>query len=208
MAFSDFKNINMVLEKYPLRIKREQFIPDRASDVPAWFLENLDFVMKKRQVNENEFFACEVLIYPFLQEAWKRHVTLQLWIKQAIHDTAELSGEPDYLVSYIPNEAIRQMITTPLLAVVEAKQEKFSEGWGQCVAEMIACQHLNHAPQVPVYGIVTSGELWQFGKLREDVFTENAYPVAIENPVKILGALDYIFTECEQNIHAMGLANH
>lgn len=204
MAFSDFKHINMVLQKYPLRIKREQFIPERTIDISEWFAENLDFVMKKRQVNDNEFFACEVLIYPFLQEAWKRHPDLQLWIKQAIQDTPELSGEPDYLVSYIPNEAIRQMITKPLLAVVEAKQEKFSEGWGQCLAELIACQHLNDAPHIPVFGIVTSGELWQFGKLLDDIFTENAYPVSIENPVKILGALDYIFSECEQNIKAMG----
>ncbi len=62
MAFSDFKNINMVLEKYPLRIKREQFIPGHAVDIPEWFVENLHFVMNKRQVNDNEFFACEVLI--------------------------------------------------------------------------------------------------------------------------------------------------
>ncbi|MCP4402519.1 MAG: hypothetical protein GY801_35090 [bacterium] len=99
------------------------------------------------------------------------------------------AGEPDYLVSHILDEAIRHMIQKPMLAVVEAKQEKFSEGWGQCVAEMIACQHLNHASNVPVFGIVTSGELWQFGKLVEDIFTENTYPVAIENPEKILGAL-------------------
>ncbi len=69
------------------------------------------------------------------------------------------AGEPDYLVSHVPDEAIRHMIQKPMLAVVEAKQEKFSEGWGQCVAEMIACQHLNHASNVPVFGIVTSGEL-------------------------------------------------
>ncbi len=62
---------------------------------------------------------------------------------------------------------------------------------------------VNNVPDVPIYGIVTSGELWQFGQLVEDVFTENTYPVAIENPAKIVGALDYIFTECEQNIQAI-----
>lgn len=203
MAFSDFKNINMVLEKYPLRLKREQFIPDKEIDIPEWFAENLQFVMERRQITDNEFFACEVLIYPFLQEAWKHHAQLQLWIKQAIQDTPELSGEPDYLVSHIPDEAVRQIVQKPLLTAVEAKQEKFSEGWGQCLAELLACQHLNAAPHVPVYGIVTSGELWQFGKLAGDVFTENTYPVAIENPSKILGAVEYIFAECERNIAAI-----
>jgi hypothetical protein len=144
MPFSEFKNINMVLEKYPLRIKREKFIPDAIRELPDWFIENWNFALKKKQIDESEFFHCEAFIFPFLQEAWKRYPKLQLWSHQSIYYSDELSGEPDYLLSYIPDEVIRNMINKPLLAVVEAKKENFTEGWGQCLAELIACQYINN----------------------------------------------------------------
>ncbi len=51
-------------------------------------------------------------------------------------------------------------IVFPLLAVVEAKQEDFVKGWGQCLAEMVAAQKLNAGvtPQPTIYGIVTTGK--------------------------------------------------
>ncbi|MEQ9354020.1 MAG: hypothetical protein RIG63_25990 [Coleofasciculus chthonoplastes F3-SA18-01] len=45
----------------------------------------------------------------------------------------------------------------PLLVVVEAKQNNFIEGWGQCLAELIAAQKMNQNETQPVYGIVTDG---------------------------------------------------
>ncbi|MBC8228118.1 hypothetical protein H8E77_01055 [bacterium] len=200
MPFSGFKNINMVLEKYPLKIKREKFLPDTMLELPDWFIENLNFSIEKRQINENEFFYCEAFIYPFLQEAWKRHPKLQLWSHQSIYYSDELSGEPDYLLSYIPDEVIRNLINKPFLTIVEAKKENFTEGWGQCLAELIACQYINDDEHITVYGIVTSGELWQFGKLKENVFTEHTLPASIDNPGKIMGILDYIWGECEKQI--------
>ncbi len=200
MPFSEFKNINMVLEKYPLRIKREKFLPDAMLELPDWFIENLDFSIEKGQINESEFFYCEAFIYPFLQEAWKRHQKLQLWSHQSIYYSDELSGEPDYLLSYIPDEVIRNIINKPLLAVVEAKKENFTEGWGQCLAELIACQYINDDENITIYGIVTSGELWQFAKLKGEVFTGHTLPASIDNIEKIMGILDYIFGECEKQI--------
>ena len=200
MPFSEFKNINMVLEKYPLRIKREKFLPDAMLELPDWFIENLDFSIENGQINESEFFYCEAFIYPFLQEAWKRHQKLQLWSHQSIYYSDELSGEPDYLLSYIPDEVIRNIINKPLLAVVEAKKENFTEGWGQCLAELIACQYINDDENITIYGIVTSGELWQFAKLKGEVFTGHTLPASIDNIEKIMGILDYIFGECEKQI--------
>ncbi len=36
MAFSHFKNIQQVIQKYPLRIKREGFLPDTLIELPTW----------------------------------------------------------------------------------------------------------------------------------------------------------------------------
>ena len=200
MAFSQFEHVNMVLEKYPLRIKREPFLPDRAIEIPSWLAENIRFGLEKKQMNDNEYFYRETFVYPVLLEVWKRHRQLRLWSHQSIYYTEELSGASDYLLSYIPDTVIHHLITTPLLAVMEAKKENFTEGWGQCLAELIACQRLNDQPQMSIYGIVTTGELWQVGKLWGDTFTEHPFPFAIDNPNLIFGVLDWIFTTCEQEL--------
>ncbi len=200
MAFSEFKSISMVIEKYPLRIRRENFLPDAISELPDWFIENLNFAIEKKQFNDNEYFSCEAFIYPFLREAWKRYRKLQLWSHQPVFCNSELTGQPDYLLSHIPDDVISSLLSKPLLAVIEAKKENFTEGWGQCLACMLACRFLNKDEDITIYGIVTSGELWQFGKLRGDMFTEHLYPASIDNPQKIMGILDYIFAECERQI--------
>lgn len=59
--------------------------------------------------------------------------------------------------------------------VVEAKHNDFEQGWGQCLAELYAAQLLNDDAERSVYGIVTDGSFWQFGKLERDLFTKNSY---------------------------------
>ena len=55
------------------------------------------------------------------------------------------------------------MVGTPLIILVEAKKNDFDQGWGQCIAEIIAAQKINADTDFPVYGIVSDGTLWQFG---------------------------------------------
>ena len=98
-----------------------------------------------------------------------------------------------------------EVMSTPLLAVVQAKQQNFIAGWAQCLAAMIACQKLNDADEtleekdIPIYGIVSTGEVWQFAKLEKDVLRKHPVPASIENPEHLAGILDYIFGECEQH---------
>ena len=112
----------------------------------------------------------------------------------------KLCGEPDYLISAWREEVITKLVNTPILAVSEAKRQDFEEGWGQCLAEMIACQKTNQDEQLIVYGIVSTGIFWQFGQLENNIFTKNLNSYSIDNPQKILGNLDYVFAECERQI--------
>jgi len=48
-----------------------------------------------------------------------------------------LTGTPDYLIS-TKSELGKTVLGLPVLVVVEAKQNNFMEGWGQCVAELLA----------------------------------------------------------------------
>ncbi len=81
----------------------------------------------------------------------------------------------------------------PYLLLVEAKQDKFEEGWGQCLAEMIAAQRLNEDPQMMVFGIVSNSARWQFGKLEADIFTRNIILYSIQELDQLFAAVNYIF---------------
>lgn len=79
--------------------------------------------------------------------------------------------------------------------MVEAKQDKFEEGWGQCLAEMIAVQRIDNDFISDVFGIVSNGKIWQFGKLVANVFTQNKNLYIIQDLDKLFAAVNYIFQQ-------------
>ena len=189
MAFSDFQNIEQVIGQYPLEIRSENFIPDVALELPELFIENLNFSLEMRSVDESEVFFRENFIFPFLHQAWKRHRKLKLWSHRSLIYDRELYGEPDYLVSAVIEGVIDKLINKPFLAVAEAKKEDFTKGWAQCLAEMIACQKINEDESVVIYGIVPTGLVWEFGKLEQDIFTKHIFSYSIKDPNQIFGIL-------------------
>lgn len=200
MAFSDFKSVEQVLEKYPLILKREKFLPDVHLELPPWFLDNLNFALRRQAAQESEIFFRESIIFPFLQQAWKRHQKLKLWLNVPLFYSSELAGEPDYLVSLWPEGVISKLVNQPLLAVMEAKKQDFEGGWAQCLAAMIACQKINSTTPLTIYGIVTTGLTWRFGKLENNVFTEDLLSYSIDTPEKAFGLLDFVFARCEEQL--------
>ena len=88
----------------------------------------------------------------------------------------------------------KTVLGLPLVMVVEAKQNNFIFGWGQCLAELVAVQKLNQDEMRPAYGIVTDGESWQFGKLVGNQFTKHVTRITISELEKIFGAIGYIFS--------------
>jgi len=76
--------------------------------------------------------------------------------------------------------------------VVEAKRNDFVKGWGQCLAELVAIQKINDMPESAIYGIVTDGKLWQFGKLVQNLFTRNITVLTISELKKLFGAIGYL----------------
>jgi len=198
MKFSDFKSVKQVLEKYPLATKKEPFLPDVEFQPPDWFTGVIRFALEMQSEIENEMFFREYFIAPFIRQVWMRHTGLKLWINQYLAYKDELTGAPDYFAARRVEDVTHDLIGTPLLAVAEAKQEDFTAGWGQCLAEMIACQKLNDNDNIVIYGIVSTGIYWEFGKLEGSLFVKNLDAYSISDPAKVLGALDYIFEACEK----------
>ncbi|MCP4698549.1 MAG: hypothetical protein GY862_17120 [Gammaproteobacteria bacterium] len=206
MAFTDYINMGQVIKKNPVKVLNKKCLAENLDlSLPEWFIEDLNFSLSVKSSQENETFYEEFLIVPFLKEVWKKHPLLKVWSHWPLHYDKDFSGNPDYLISGIVKEQMYEVMNTPLLAVVQAKQQNFTAGWAQCLAAMIACQKLNDADEtleekdIPIYGIVSTGEVWQFAKLDKDILRKHPVPASIENPEHLAGILDYIFGECEQH---------
>jgi hypothetical protein len=91
----------------------------------------------------------------------------------------------------------------PYFLLVEAKQDKFAEGWAQCLAEMVAAQKLNNDLPITVFGIVSNGEKWEFGKLEDDKLTKTIQPYIIYQLDRLFAAVNYVFQECESQLNEL-----
>ena len=97
-------------------------------------------------------------------------------------------------ICHVGNVLGKTVLEFPLVIVVEAKKNDFEQGWGQCLAELVAAQKLNNEASRPAYGIVTDGELWKFGLLVGDTFVSNKEGYTVGDLPALFGALYFIFT--------------
>nr|WP_293103619.1 hypothetical protein [Okeania sp. SIO2F4] len=172
------------------------FINELEFSVPQTFRAELELLFTDGVVDNSEDAICENLIYPVLKEVWKMYrKKLTLWSHQTLTYDENLSGQPDYIV------AKRHPLTTvifdkPFFLVVEAKQDNFNEGWGQCLAELVAVQKINKDLEQTIFGIVSNGQVWQFGKFKGDIFTRNIISYNIGDLDKLFAVVNYVFQQC------------
>ena len=199
MAFSDFKAIPDVQEKFRITYAIDNLLgTEKIVNPSEQFLNELEFSMQHINVFVSEGARCETLIYPILREVYKGYADgYALWVKKPLVYDQTLSGIPDYFIS-TRSELGMLTVGTPLIILVEAKKNDFEEGWGQCLAELVAAQKINDDPDTPVYGIVSDGERWQFGKLVGDAFTQNRTSFSIDNLPALFGAMDAVFKAASQ----------
>jgi len=199
MAFSDFKTIAQVQKEYHIKYSEQDFIEYldlKPSDI---FIQEFDFSDKNMDIFTSEASRCENVIYPICREVYKTFVDkYMLWSHKSITYDAKLTGTPDYLFSS-KSELGKTVMGLPIVVVIEAKQNDFNEGWGQCLAELVASQGLNQIESDQkssvVYGIVTDGEVWQFGKLSSKLFTKNRTRITINDLDKIFGAIGFLLSQ-------------
>ena len=143
----------------------------------------------------NSEAAKTLLIDVLFAEIVPNHAPLKIWKSEPLESDV-LVGIADYLIA--PKRAY---VATPLLCVAEAKRDDFVQGRAQCIAEMVACRWNNTRDglEIPVYGIVSNGNDWQFYKLTpaSDVYQTALY--SLRSLPELLGILDYICAECARN---------
>lgn len=205
MSFSNYKNISAVLQEFQITYLETDFILETKFKVPEYFKNDIQIVMREGIVDNSEFAICENLIYPVLKEIWKSYCSkLTLWSHQSLIYNDKLSGFPEYILA--KRSSLGKVIfDKPYLLLVEAKQDKFDEGWGQCLAEMVAAQKLNENPELVVFGIVSNGKIWQFGKLTGETFTKNITFYSFQDLDKLFAVVNYIFQQCELQLDAQAV---
>jgi hypothetical protein len=102
----------------------------------------------------NEATRREILISPIVMEL-VHYTQAQLRIEYPVKVSNQLQGYVDYLLR-----------TQYCAIVIEAKQEDLTNGFTQLAAEMIALDQWPNTPAQPqIVGAVTTGTIWQFGRL-------------------------------------------
>ena len=189
MAFTDFKSADAVQKAYQIRYLERNFLPLTPKAPPAMFVQEFEFNRENFDIFSSEASRCEAVIYPILREVCKSFVRdYSLWSHKSISADDALQGTPDYMVAK-RSQLGKNVLDSPLILIAEAKQNDFTRGWGQCLAEMVAAQRLNGSTERPVYGIVTDAELWQFGKLTGSLFVKNIARATIDNLDEVFGTV-------------------
>ncbi|MGI2902467.1 hypothetical protein [Tolypothrix sp. VBCCA 56010] len=201
MAFSSYKTIGEVLKAFQVFYTEANFIVETAFNISNYFREDLELMMREAVVDSSEFAICENLIYPVLKEVWKQYLNnFILWSHHSLNFDEKLSGFPEYILAK-KSPLGKVVFDQPYFILVEAKQDNFEAGWAQCLAEMIAAQRLNGELEIIVFGIVSNGGTWQFGKLEKNVFTRNVTPYTIYELEKLFAAVNYVFQQCESQLN-------
>jgi hypothetical protein len=193
MAYSDFK-LQEVVKKFSLTINEKiNLFADTPEKEGS---EILNTVLKTNvplalAIN-TEKARSEMIIAPVLIEIkniFTEEISLFSGVDFNVEPEQGLNGVCDFIISKSPEQLF---ITSPVVTIVEAKNENIKIGLGQCVAEMIAAQLFNQKEGNyidAIYGVVTTGNMWKFLKLQDQVVYIDFSEYYIKDIKKILGIL-------------------
>jgi hypothetical protein len=119
---------------------------------------------------------------------------LAIYSGQRLDVDAELglTGECDHILALTPPVP---RLRAPLVTVLEAERGDIELGLGQCVAQMVGARLFNEQANSQVgslFGVVTTGEVWQFLRLQGATVTLHRERLFITGVGGILAALQSI----------------
>ncbi|TAD98891.1 MAG: hypothetical protein EAZ97_10235 [Bacteroidetes bacterium] len=181
MAFTSFTNLASVVKKYKLLYRENVCEFDLLHQAPASLHEEITLNRLEIPYQNSEIAIGETILFPILKAVWLEFKDfLTLWSHTALELDDILTGYPDYLLASKSDQG-KIILGTPFLAVVEAKKDDFTAGWGQCAAEMYAIQQLNKKTDLEILGMVSNGDYWQFAFLKENIFKKCKNNYTIDN---------------------------
>jgi hypothetical protein len=193
MPYSNF-TIKKVQNDFQIKIIENSGI---FSNIPSHEISNLlqetltENVPLATAIN-TEKARSELIIAPVLIEIRKlfnRQISLFSGIELNVDKEKDLTGFCDFLISQSSEQLF---LKSPIIALVEAKNENIMGGLGQCAAEMIASKIYNEKEGIivsKIYGVITSGNLWKFLRLEDNTLYIDLDDYVIKDITNIIGIL-------------------
>jgi hypothetical protein len=168
MPYSNF-TLKRVKEEFDLDVveNRDLFSTIEEVEVSNYLKTTLNYNVPLALAISTEKARSEMIISNVLIELKKLlndEIGLFSGINLDIDKDRDLNGFFYYIISKTSEQFY---LNSPIVAIVEAKNEQLTSGLGQCVAEMIASKIFNENEGNnldKIYGAVTTGNTWKFLK--------------------------------------------
>ncbi len=192
MAYSDY-TLSEIKEKFQLIIEAEtNLFPDvREEKISDFLSEILKENIPLALAIHTEKARSEMIVTPILIELRKvlnHRISLFSGVEFNVDKEKGLNGVCDYIISLSKEQLY---VSSPVISIVEAKNDNIKSGLAQCAAEMIASGMFNEQKGSQIktmYGIVTTGSNWRFLKLDDSLYID-VKEYYIEQLGKIMGIM-------------------
>lgn len=196
MAFQNFSFPQIIHDLELVLADADLFAAIAAPPVGAeFFAQVIEGVDLAKAIN-TEKARSEFIIAPILLELRRQHrgrFALFSGVEMNADASRGLNGVCDFVLARSPTQHV---LSAPLMAIIEAKNDNPRTGLGQCIAAMAAAQIINRGaaatPDAFVYGASTTGSVWQFLKMRGAEVSIDLHEYRIERLDKVLGILGHI----------------
>ena len=193
MPYSDF-TVKKVQEVFQVKLHETTglFSGLPKKEASSHLLETLKGNVPLAASINTEKARSELIIAPILVEIKKQHkgdLSLFSGVELTVDRDKDLNGFCDFLLS---RSSEQLYVRSPVVMIVEAKNENIMSGLGQCIAEMIAAGIFNEQEDKSIdrsYGVITSGNLWRFLKLEGQDVHIDLDDYGIKELSRILGIL-------------------
>ena len=184
MAYSDF-TLDDIKTKFQLLIREDTDVFAHVDGVEV--SETLQTILQEyiplALAINTEKSRSEMMIAPILVEfrrMARRQVSLFSGLEFNVDVQQGLNGVCDFIVSHSTEQLY---ITTPIIMIVEAKNENMKAGLPQCIAAMVAARLFNERQEHSIetlYGVVTTIAGTDFA----DTALRREYPVTRLSPIR------------------------
>lgn len=193
MAYSDF-SLKKVKDSFSLNVMEGKSLFSTVTSVQISDILQTTLArnLPLAQAINTEKARSELLIINLLLEVkdqLRGTISLFSGIDFSVDKERGLAGYCDYIIGGSPEQFY---LDSPVVAVVEAKNENIISGLGQCIAEMYAAQIFNQQEGKPhdcIYGAVTTGDEWKFLTLSGNDVAIDRDSYYISDADKIIGIL-------------------
>ena len=190
-TYDDLDALEITVRTEPLHLENIPIV-----EPSAWLKETLELNLQLPLASEKA--KSEGIIAPILSDLVRRNHFVFTYFSGynfLVDKEHGLKGRCDFLLSKSPKA---RRIETPVLCIVEAKNDNLEEGIPQCVAQLYAANLFNQKhglPSRPIYGTITYAFSWQFVLLNEKSAFVDDKTYSLEHLPKIMGILQHIVDE-------------